>query len=73
MIAKGIEKGIRPLAVPPAKGLFLSAYFPLTSSKMPSRIHLKLSHKTKIKKGEQKTPEWVQCENYFGGYDYENV
>lgn len=46
-----IEKGIRPLAVPPAKGLFLSAHFPLTSSKMPSRIHLKLSHKTKIKKG----------------------
>ena len=26
-IAKGIEKGIRPLAVPPAKGLFLSAHF----------------------------------------------
>ena len=25
------------------------------------------------KSGEQKTPEWVQCENYFGGYDYENV
>ena len=50
-IAKSIEKSIRPLAVPPAKGLFLSARFPLTSSKMPSRIHLKLSHETKIKKG----------------------
>jgi hypothetical protein len=51
VIAKGIEKSIRPLAVPPAKGLFLSAHFHLTSSKMPSRIHLKLSNKTKIKKG----------------------
>ena len=26
-IAKSIEKGIRPLAVPPAKGRFLSAHF----------------------------------------------
>jgi len=51
VIEKSIEKGIRPLAVPPAKRLFLSARFPLTSSKMPSRIHLKLSLKTKIKKG----------------------
>ena len=51
VIAKGIEKSIRPLAVPPAKGLFLSAHFPLTSSKMPSRIHLKLSNKTKKKMG----------------------
>jgi len=51
VIEKGIEKSIRPLAVPPAKGLFLSAHFPLIPSKMPSRIHLKLSNKTKIKKG----------------------
>lgn len=49
--SRGIAKGIRPLAVPPAKGLFLSAHFPLISSKMPSRIHLKLSNETKIKKG----------------------
>ena len=26
-IEKGIAKGIRPLAVPPAKGLFLPAHF----------------------------------------------
>ena len=40
-----------PPPPPPAKGLFLSAHFPLTSSKMPSRIHLKLLNETKIKKG----------------------
>lgn len=50
-IEKGIEKGIRPLAVPPPRGFFCLPIFPLTSSKMPSRIHLKLSNKTKKKLG----------------------
>ena len=49
--SRGIAKGIRPLAVPPPRGFFCLPIFPLTSSKMPSRIHLKLSNETKIKKG----------------------
>lgn len=40
-----------PLGCTPAKGLFLSAHFHLIFSKMPSRIHLKLSNKTKKKMG----------------------
>ena len=49
--SRGIAKGIRPLAVPPPRGFFCPPIFPLTSSKMTSRIHLKLSHKTKKKMG----------------------
>ena len=49
--SRGIEKSIRPLAVPPPRGFFCPPIFPLTSSKMPSRIHLKLSNETKKKMG----------------------
>ena len=49
--SRGIEKSIRPLAVPPPRGSFCPPIFPLICSKMPSRSHLKLSNETKIKKG----------------------
>ena len=53
-LKKALQKALKkhsPLGCPPAKGLFLSAHFHLIFSKMPSRIHLKLSNETKIKKG----------------------
>ena len=46
-----VKKAFAPWLYPPPRGFFCPPIFPLTSSKMPSRIHLKLSNETKIKKG----------------------